>query len=239
MASTRLSLFISAALMLEVVLGAWPPGYVRRVFYDTPKGAIHYVVRGNVSGTAPLIFFHGHPRSTEQIKLLMLNIPKSQPFIAVDYFGAGSSDECQCDESKDEFVTYNVFAQWVLNICDAEGVQKLIPFGALTGGGPAFELAWLAAKKGRAAAMVQFEAYYLSPKAKAYIDSTYIPSIRHLPINVNGSHLAYWWVRPDAGPIGPTHSGPVAADLLANSGIYVSATVGLGCGCCELGCCEL
>ena len=106
--------------LLPVALGAWPPGAVRRAFHTTPKGALHYVVGGNVTATPPLVFFHAHPRSTEQIKVLMTKIPKAQPFIAVDYFGAGSSDECQCDETKDEFVPYTTFAQWVLDICDAE-----------------------------------------------------------------------------------------------------------------------
>ena len=95
-------------------------------------------------------------------------------------------------------------------------MKKLIPFGSLTGASGAIELAWLAAKQGRVDVMVNFEAYYLSPRAKKYIDTTYIPSIRHLPVELNGSHLMFWWLKTDAGPIGPTHMVPVAADLAAN-----------------------
>ena len=62
------------------------------------------MIRGNVSAAPPLVFFHGHPRSTEQIKRLMEHIPTSQPLIAVDYFGAGSSDECICNETRNESV---------------------------------------------------------------------------------------------------------------------------------------
>jgi len=203
-------------LLIPVVLAAWPPGSVRRAFYTTPKGAIHYIVRGNVSHAPPLVFLHGHPRSTEQLKTLAAELPSSQPLIAVDYFGAGASDECQCNESIDEFVPYTTFAQWTLEICDREGVGPLIPFGALTGTGPAWELAWLAAKQGRAAALLQFESYYLSPRAKKFVDDVYIPSIRHLPLHVNGSHLLYWWLKGDAGPIGPTSAYPVSADLATN-----------------------
>ena len=91
-------------VLVPCALAAWAPGSVRRAFYDTPKGAIHYVIRGNVSAAPPLVFFHGHPRSTEQIKRLMEHIPTSQPLIAVDYFGAGSSDECICNETRNESV---------------------------------------------------------------------------------------------------------------------------------------
>ena len=83
-------------------------------------------------------------------------------------------------------VPYTAFAQWVLELCDREGVGSLIPFGALTGASAAFELAYLAAKSGRAAGLVQFESYYLSPKAKKYMDDVFIPSIRHLPRAIKG-----------------------------------------------------
>ena len=199
-----------------LALCAWPPGSVRRGFYATSKGALHYVVRGNVSAAPPLVFFHAHPRSTEQVRVLADEIPISQPLIAVDYFGVGSSDECICDEAVDEFVPYTTFAKMVLEICNREGVGKMIPLGSLTGASGAYELAWLAAKEGRCDTIVQYEAYYLSPRAKNYIDTSYIPTIRHLPVNLNGSHLLFWWNKPDAGPIGPTKMAPVAADLMAN-----------------------
>ena len=214
-AACGMSLLLLLALE-DGVLGAWPPGTVRRGFYETPKGYLHYIVRGNVSAAPPFVFFHAHPRSTEQVKLLMARIPPSQPLIAVDYFGAGASDECRCNETADEFVPYTTFAQWVLDICDREGVSKMIPLGSLTGASGAFELAWLASKQRRVDTLVQFEAYYLSPRAKKYIDGVYIPSVRHLPVNLNGSHLLFWWLKTDAGPIGPTQMAPVAADLMAN-----------------------
>lgn len=81
------------ATVPSLALGAWPPGSVRRAFYKTPKGFLHYVISGNVSAAPPLVFFHAHPRSTEQMKVMMTKIPNSQPMLAVDYFGAGSSDE--------------------------------------------------------------------------------------------------------------------------------------------------
>ena len=130
-------------------------------------------------------------------KLLMAEIPLSQPLIAVDYFGAGSSDECACNETVDEFVPYTQFAQWVLELCDAAGARKLIPMGSLTGASPAMELAWLAAKQGRAHALVQFEAFWLSPKAKAYIDSIYCAVLPH------SSHRRCLQERYDTIPIVP------------------------------------
>jgi pimeloyl-ACP methyl ester carboxylesterase len=217
--------------LLPCVLGAWAPGAVRRAFYDTPKGALHYIVRGNVTSTPPLVFIHGHPRSTEQIKLFMEHVPASQPLLAVDYFGAGHSDECLCDEATDEFVPYTTFAQWVLEICDREGVGAMVPFGALTGASAAFELAYLAAKQNRTTALVQFESYYLSPRAKQYIDTVYLPSIRHLPLYANGSHLMYWWLKPDAGPIGPSNTSVVfPADVVANEQKTLDSLVNLRTG---------
>jgi len=108
------------------------------------------------------------------------------------------------------------FASLTLEICDRLGVGKMIPFGSLQGASGAIELAWLAAKQGRVDRLVLFEALYLSPTAKAYIDNVFIPSLHNLPVYANGSHLLRWWFSADAGPIGPSSQSPVAADLAAN-----------------------
>jgi len=212
-------LLLQAALLLlvaPVAMAAWPPGYVNRSFHQTPKGFLHYVVHGDVAHTPPFVFFHGHPRSTEMFHDLALQLPPSQPFIAVDYFGAGHSDECLCNETADEFVTYNQFAVWVLDICADVGATKIVPFGALTGGSPAIELAGLAAEKGLVERLILFESYYLKQKAKQYVDNIYIPTIRHMPKYQNGSHLLDAWFRPDCGPLGPTSQVPAVEDLDRN-----------------------
>jgi pimeloyl-ACP methyl ester carboxylesterase len=188
------------------------------------------VWRGNVSAAPPFVFFHAHPRSTEEFRLFMEAVPESQPFVAVDYFGAGFSDECQCDDSTDEFVSYPTFAAMTLEICDKLGVKKMLPFGSLNGANGAIELAWLAAKQGRVDHLLNFESFYLSPKAKAYIDQVYIPSVRHLPIFQNGSHMTFWWFKPDAGPIGPTSTTPAPSDLWANEQKSVDALLALRTG---------
>ena len=61
------------------------------------------------------------------------SLPPNAPHTALDYFGSGHSDECICNETANEFVTYDEFAAFSLQICDKHGVQTLIPFGALTG----------------------------------------------------------------------------------------------------------
>lgn len=188
-------------LCLGTALAAWPPGAVRRAFWETPRGFLHYVVRGDVAAAPPLVFFHAHPSSTERLRWLAEKIPPSQPLIAVDYFGAGSSDECICDEEKDEYVDYSTYASFVLQICDAEKAGKIIPFGDETGGSPALELAYLASRQNRVDKVVFFEWMYLSPKAHAYVQNVYIPSIRHLHPAANGSHLVKFWYQPDAGPV--------------------------------------
>jgi len=219
------------ALSLKIVGGAWPPGTVNRHFFHTPKGLVHYVVRGDVKATPPLVFFHGHARSTEEMKTLAVDhIPQSQPFIAFDYFGLGHSDECICDETRDEFVTYNAFAAFALQVCDKLGVKQMIPFGALTGCSIAIELAGLAAEQGRVERMVLFEAFYLKPSAESYVNNIYIPSIRHLPIHADGSHLISAWFKPDGGPIGPSSSIPVASDLAENEQKTVDWLVALRTG---------
>lgn len=222
---------MAISLAATLALAAWEPNTVRRFFYDTPDGLIHYAIRGNVSAAPPLVFFHAHPRSTEEFRPLAAQIPTSQPFIAVDYFGAGYSDECtSCDESRDEFVTYDSFCAYVLEICDKHGVRDLISFGALTGASPALELAGQAAEQGRTKHLVLFEGYYLKPEAKAYVDNVFIPSIRHMDKNetINGSHLVDAWYRPDGAPLGPSscshgsqvrgqvRCAPVQADLGKN-----------------------
>jgi pimeloyl-ACP methyl ester carboxylesterase len=174
---------------------------VKRRFWETPKGFLHYVVRGDVTAAPPLVFFHAHPASTEQLRFLAEKIPQSQPLIAVDYFGAGSSDECICDEEKDEYVDYSTYASFVLQICDAEKAAKIIPFGVLTGGSPALELAYLASQQNRVDKVVFYETLYLSPKANAYVENVYIPSIRHLVPTANATHLLKFWYQPDAGPV--------------------------------------
>ena len=92
----------------------------------------------------------------------------------------------------------------------------MIPFGALTGCSIAIELAGLAAEQGRVERMVLFEPFYLKQSAENYVNNVYIPSIRHLPIYANGSHLISAWLKPDGGPIGPSSNIPVASDLAAN-----------------------
>lgn len=143
-------------------------------------------------------------------------LPESQPFIGIDYFGLGHSDECQCNETADEYVSYQQFAAWSMEICHAVGATRVIPFGALTGASPALELAGLAAEGGALERLILFEAYYLKPAAKQYIDSIYIPSIRHLPMFQNGSHVLDAWFRPDSGPLGPTSRVPTESDLQRN-----------------------
>jgi hypothetical protein len=222
-----------ATALVACALAHWEPSTVKRGLFDTPHGLLHFVYRGNVSASAPLVFFHAHPRSTEEFRPLAQHIPLSQPFIAVDYYGAGASDECTtCDESKDEFIAYAEFSTQVMKLCDRLGVKKVIPFGALTGASPALEFAGQAGEQGRIDYLVWFEGYYLKPEAKAYVDNVFIPSIRHmfapcpegqtsLCLAINGSHVLDAWYRPDAAPLGPTSCGessshqcaPVTADL--------------------------
>jgi pimeloyl-ACP methyl ester carboxylesterase len=121
-----------------------------------------------------------------------------------------------CNETRDEFVSYSTFAAFALEVVDKHAVKKMIPFGGLTGCSIAIELAGLAAEQGRVERMILFEPFYLKPSALQYINNVYIPSIRHLPIYANGSHLTSAWFKPDGGPIGPTSSIPVASDLAEN-----------------------
>jgi len=148
------------------------------------------------------------------LKTLAEKIPSSQPLISLDYFGAGHSDECICDEARDEFVRYEVFAAYALEICRKHNVTKFIPFGSLTGASIAIELAAQAAEY-QVEKIILHDPVYLKPAAKEYVDNVYIPSIRHPELYVNGSHLLKAWFAPDGGPIGPSGK-PVQKDLPAN-----------------------
>jgi len=218
---------LSMLLLPLLANAAWTPGAVKRRFHETPKGALHYVVGGNVvdSDTPTMVFFHGHPRSTEMFRGFVEHLPKSQPFIAIDYYGAGSSDECDCNEKDDEFVTFETFAKYALDICKQEGVKSLIPFGALTGGSPAIELAVLAIEGGHQVHnLILSQAFYLNSSVVEYFSSgDYIEGIRHPIILQDGSHIVSSsnphsaWYSPDGGPVAGDLNVPPSAVLPPNN----------------------
>jgi pimeloyl-ACP methyl ester carboxylesterase len=179
---------------------AWPSELgVTRHFHETQKGALHYVLRGNVEASAPLVFLHGHPRSTLEFQYLAQDIHSSQPFIAVDYYGFGASDDCRCDNATSEFVSFPKYAQEVLAILDKHGVKKFVPLGNLKGYNAAVALADLVGPT-RIDHIVLVLPLLLSASAMDYMKNKFIPSHRNQPLSIDGAHVMQAWKDPSSGP---------------------------------------
>jgi len=167
-----------------------------------------------ISGAVPLVLFHSDPRSGSEFKYLMSAMSTPWPFIAVDYYGMGFSEECQCEESK--FVGFTDYASSVNEILLKHKINKFIPVGCLKGTNPALALANLAGP-GRVEKVIQISPLMLPPSAIDYMLNKFIPSIMNPSIKSDGSHLLEVWKDPSAAPFGPdSKPGGGALDLLAN-----------------------
>jgi len=143
----RLALFCTLPYLLSAVapLG-WPTGSVRHRYYDTPNGQLHYVIGGDVSSSnrIPMLLLHSHPRSTTEFRYFAADMNPQIPFLAIDYFGMGYSDDYKGDGANDTFCTFEAIASHALEIATKEGADKFIVVGHLKGAHPAIELAYQA-----------------------------------------------------------------------------------------------
>jgi len=196
----------------------WPTGSVKHRFLDTPNGQLHYVVGGHVSqhsGTT-LLLLHSHPRSTTEFKYFVRDLGAGFPFVIVDYFGMGLSEDYQGANASDLFCTVEAYAAYVLSILDTEGIDRFAALGNLKGVHSAAEVA-AQARPGRVKAVVYLNTIVLDPKAKDYIEHVFIPMEQRVQLHANGSQLLDVWNDPSAATFGPDHkpSGE-ARDLHAN-----------------------
>jgi len=196
----------------------WPTGSVKHRFLDTPNGQLHYVVGGRVSqlfGTT-LVLLHSHPRSTTEFKYFTRDLDGRFPFVAVDYFGMGLSEDYLGANASDQFCTVEAYAAYILKILDKEWVHRFAVMGNLKGAHNAAEVA-AQARPGRVAAVVYVNTIILDAKAKDFIEHVFVPMEQKVQLHANGSQLLDAWNDPSAAAMGPDGKpSSEARDLHAN-----------------------
>jgi len=196
--ASRLIVFAVSIFGLAMAQSVWPVELgVSRYFHDTPQGALHYVVRGDPSKEPPLVLFHSDPRSTTEFRHFVEAFSRPRPFIAVDFYGMGASDDCRC--KTDEFVRFETYAAEVLDILEKHGAKKFVPLGILKGTNPALALANVAGPS-MVEALVQIEPLLLSKSAAKYMNTDFIPSVVNPALSFTGEHLIKAWNDASAAP---------------------------------------
>lgn len=190
-----------AALLLGSAAAqlGWPTGSVHHAYFDTPKGQLHFVtsgldVRGPNPSKVPLLYLHGHPRSSTDFKHVFAALNGAVPLIAVDWFGMGFS-EAYAGKDADDFCTFEEFAGYAISIVDKLGVNRFVPAGTLKGAHPSIEIAAQAGKD-RVQKLVLMGPLILSTEQQGYIEKMLIPMGKHPQILANGSHVLAAWQDP-------------------------------------------
>lgn len=215
----RLAAFcVLPALISAVPPLGWPTGSVKHRYYDTPKGQLHYVVSGDVSLSSqrPMLLLHSHPRSTTEFRYFAQDMSPKIPFIAIDWFGMGYSDDYKGFNSKDAFCTFEAMGSYALEIAAEERMSKFVVVGHMKGAHPAIELAYQAGER-MVTQIVLLNPLILSPTAKAFIDSKLVPMLQAQALIADGSHLTAAWNDASAAPMGPSGTPwNNSRDLLGN-----------------------
>lgn len=199
---TRPGLTALACLIQTYAITAWPRSLnVTHHFHTTDEGQLHYVLGGNLETGVPLVLLHSDPRSSVEFKHLLAAVSKPQPFVAVDFYGMGFSEECRCGGSA-KFVKFTDYAHSVYDILLKHGIDEFVPVGCLKGSYPALALADLAGAT-KVKHIVQISPLMLPPAAIDYMNKKFIPSILHPVIKQTGAHLLDVWNDASAAPFGP------------------------------------
>lgn len=192
---SRLSALAAIASATAPQHVGWPTGVVHHNFFDTPSGQLHYVTSGLANADSPpIVYMHSHPRSSSEVQYVLQELKGSQPFLAVDWFGMGFSDDYA---GADDFCKYEEFIGYVLDILAKEDVEQFIPMGWMKGASPA---AALAAEAGpsRISKVVLVGMLVLSPDQQSYIANVLVPMLKKPTLFANGSHLMDVWEDPSA-----------------------------------------
>merc|ERR1712137_496621 len=115
----------------------------KRYLKDTPWGQLHYVASPTFEASRPtLLLFHGNPDSIISYANLLQEplIKNRYNFLAFDYFGCGSSDDCvppacadpdATDSDAHSFVTLPEFIGQVREVVAERQVPKSSPLGCV------------------------------------------------------------------------------------------------------------
>jgi len=153
---------------------------MRRQFCDTRMGQVHVVTAGNEPGT-PLLLLHQTPRSIDEFAEVIPLLAKSRRVIAVDTPGYGCSDPVAGQPSIADY------AQAMLEVLDALGVDRVVVVGHHTGAVIGVELA--AAAPARIERVVMSGPVYMDAAGRAEL-ARFFTQWR---VAADGSHLLEKW----------------------------------------------
>ncbi|MFC2001706.1 alpha/beta fold hydrolase [Chloroflexota bacterium] len=155
---------------------------MRRAFFDTPDGQIHYYTHG--VGEPSLVLLHQTPRSSDEFNEMMQILGQKRRTIAVDIIGYGDSDKTT------EFYGAEDYAKTIIKLLDSLGVMKATMVGHHSGTKIAIELA--TAFPERLEDLVLIGPYFwnedVRQRAIAQVDR-----YDKYKIKADGSHLMEMW----------------------------------------------
>jgi pimeloyl-ACP methyl ester carboxylesterase len=153
---------------------------VRRAFVDTPAGQIHYATAGE--GKAVLLL-HQTPRSWDEYREVLPIIGQKYRAVAMDTVGFGDSYKPRQRGS------IELYAQGVLNLLDALGIEQSSLVGHHTGGVIAVEVS--AGHPERVDKLVLSSTPYLDAEERER--RKHRPPVDEVEVKEDGSHLTELW----------------------------------------------
>jgi len=159
---------------------------MKRAFFDTPDGQIHYCIDG--TGQPPLILLHGTPRSSFQYNKMMPILAQKRRIIAMDTIGYGDSDKPP--ESK--MHTIEDYAGTVVMLLDSLKIKKAVIVGDHTGSKIAIEVG--AAYPERADKLVLMGPYFWEGEEWWTQHGLSLADlVKEIEVKEDGSHLVALW----------------------------------------------
>jgi len=184
-----------------------------RAFFPTPDGQIHYVHSGDLQTQTTLLLLHGHPRSITEYRSLVEDLNGRYAFVALDYFGFGSSDDCaRCDPQTNQHVTVQQWGAYAVQVMDLLGIQKFAVVGSLKG---TYTATYLSAHyASRVSATVLVLPCWLNSTTLKRVEG-YMEAAKHPQLKADGSHLLTAWNDPSAdGGLDTVHNEEKTLDNL-------------------------
>lgn len=154
---------------------------MRHGFADTRHGQVHYVEHGTGD---PVLLLHQTPRSWDEYRDVLPLLGADRRAVAMDTLGFGASARPAAPWSVE------VFAEGVLDLCDALGLDHVALVGHHTGGVVAVEVA--ATAPDRLSALVLSATPYVDAERRHAV-ATGRPPIDHVVRDPDGSHLLALW----------------------------------------------
>ncbi len=156
---------------------------IRRAFADLSAGQIHYAECGDPQAAAVLLL-HQTPRSWDEYREVLPLLGQHSRAIAMDTIGFGDSSKPHLGQDSIEY-----WAQTVISLADALGIERLSVVGHHTGAAIAIEMAAAYPKRIEAAVLSAAPLVDASFRA-SHAGPVRIDNAVHLS---DGSHLSELW----------------------------------------------